>query len=608
MRRRTSAIKQPIENLGWFGDDGIIAVMRRLFDDGFRGQHRGPFVLAMGCMLVVSATTAMSAWIISDVVNRLFISRDMSLVVPVALAIGAMFIVRGFAAYGREIILGRIGTAITRQFQVRMIRKLTTLSFPVLDASRSGNVIMRISRNGNVMADAVILVAAHLGGNLLTVLALAVVMVMQDPLMSAIIIVFVPFVVLGMRRLTQQLRQQDTDEFSGMSAVVGATSEAISGMSVVRVFGLEESVNAAVEAAARGTELRRNSILQITALTLPLVETLAGIAVSLVIIYAGWQSVGSGRTPGEFMSFLTAFLLAYEPAKRLAGINIQLQRSANRAKMVYEMLDSPQVEADRPGALDMPRPVGAITFEDVGFSYDGVGLPVLDGLSFDVRPGSITAIVGVSGAGKSTVFKLLQRLYEPTAGRILIDGTDIASVTRASLRANMATVLQDTFLFAGTIRENIAHGRPGASDAEIEAAAEAALVTEFSSRLKRGLDARVGENGRRFSGGQRQRIAIARALLRDAQILLLDEATASLDNQSERIVRAAIDRLTLGRTTLLVSHRLSSIASADRVLVIDGGKIVEQGRHDDLLALNGTYARFFATGGLDDRAATAEAD
>jgi ATP-binding cassette subfamily B protein len=321
-------------------------------------------------------------------------------------------------------------------------------------------------------------------------------------------------------------------------------------------------------------------------------EALGGFAIAIAMIYGGYRVIETGATPGQFFSFLAAFMLAYEPAKRLARLNIDLNTALVGVRILYEIIDAP---ASEPGDDDKPSlklTSARVEFADVRFAYRP-DEPVIRGISFVAEPGKVTALVGPSGGGKSTVINLMLRFYDPTSGSITIDGQNIAAVARASLRRQIAYVGQDVFLFRGSIRENIAFGRPGATEDEIVAAAHAACAHDFIRSFPLGYDTPVGEHGLQLSGGQRQRVAVARALIKDAPIILLDEATAALDSESERQVQEAIAHLTQGRTTLVIAHRLHTVASADRILVLEDGAIVEAGRHDELLRRNGRYASFY---------------
>jgi len=328
-------------------------------------------------------------------------------------------------------------------------------------------------------------------------------------------------------------------------------------------------------------------------------EALGGFAIAGALIYGGFRVIETGATPGQFFSFLAAFMLAYEPAKRLARLNIELNSGLVGVRILFEIIDSPPTEPNDDDKPALKITEARVEFNDVRFGYRP-GEIVIRGMTFGAEPGKMTALVGPSGGGKSTVFNLILRFYETDAGSIDIDGQNIAGVSRRSLRGQVAYVGQDVFLFHGTVRENIAIGKPGASEAEIIAAAKAAHAHEFVSAFPAGYDTPVGERGAQLSGGERQRIAIARALVKDAQIILLDEATASLDSESERLVQDAMTHLCAGRTTIAIAHRLHTITHADRILVIESGAIVESGRHDELIRKSGRYAAFYRPQIKDD--------
>src|ERR1043166_6552692 len=321
-------------------------------------------------------------------------------------------------------------------------------------------------------------------------------------------------------------------------------------------------------------------------------ETLGGFAIAAAIVYGGYRVIQLGSTPGEFFSFLAAFLLANEPAKRLARLNLEVNSNLVGVRVLFEIIDSPASEPADDDKLPLKVTDARVEFNGVDFAYRP-GEPVLRSMSFVAESGKVTALVGASGGGKSTVLNLILRLYEANGGTVVIDGQDIAAASRRSLRQQTAYVGQDVFLFRGSIRDNIGYGRPDASESEIVAAARAAHAHDFIMGFPQGYDTPVGEHGLQLSGGQRQRVAIARALIKDAPIILLDEATASLDSESEHHVQEAIAELCKGRTTLVIAHRLSTIVHSDKILVVENGAVVESGRHDELLRRGGRYAAFY---------------
>ena len=360
----------------------------------------------------------------------------------------------------------------------------------------------------------------------------------------------------------------------------------------MKAFTLEDIMRERFDRNVAAVEHEANKMARVSNRASPLMETLGGCAIAIAITYGGYRVIETGATPGQFFSFITAFLLAYEPAKRLARLNIELNSALVGVRILFEIIDSPPSEPSDDSKPGLQIKLARLEFKDVYFAYR-TEESVLSGMSFVAEPGKMTALVGPSGGGKSTVFNLLLRFYEAERGNIIIDEQNIAQTSRRSLRQHVAYVGQDVFLFRGTIRENIEFGKPGASEDEIIAAAKAAYAHDFIMSFPRGYETPVGEHGLQLSGGQRQRVAIARALIKNAPIILLDEATAALDSESELQVREAMERLCEGRTTLAIAHRLHTVSHADRIYVVEDGRAVESGRHDELLRKGGRYASFY---------------
>lgn len=364
------------------------------------------------------------------------------------------------------------------------------------------------------------------------------------------------------------------------------------GVRIVKSFNLEPLMQSRMHKAVSDVEKRANTIAALEAGTSPIMETLAGLAIAGVVLVSGFLVVQGGQTPGSIMAFITALLLAYEPAKRLARMRVSLEAGLVGVRLMFELADHPLTLAERPGAKPLAAGPGKVEFRDVNFSYNN-GEPVLHQLNLLFPPGKMTALVGPSGSGKSTVMNLIMRMYDPDGGAVAFDGQDISYATLHSLRDRIAYVSQDTFLFVGTIMHNIRLGRDGATDAEVIEAAKAANAHEFIMALPKGYETEVGENGAFLSGGQKQRLSIARALLRNANILLLDEATSALDAESEALFRDALNVLSEGRTTIAIAHRLSTVHQADNIIVMDKGKVAEQGTHHELLTKGGLYRKLY---------------
>jgi ATP-binding cassette, subfamily B, bacterial MsbA len=401
-----------------------------------------------------------------------------------------------------------------------------------------------------------------------------------------------PPVVWFIRKMVRRIRRIAMQQYTGGARMLETMQETLQGIRIVKAFTLEESMRHRFDSSVNDLERDSVKMARVANRSSPLMETLGGICISIAIVYAGYRVIETGAPPGQFFSFIAAFLLAYEPAKRLARLNLDLNTNLIGTRMLFEIIDSQASEPIEDGRPPLALADARVEFSDVRFSYRP-GEPVLRGMSFVAEPSKVTALVGASGGGKSTVLSLILRFYDVDGGTITIDGHDIAKVSHRSVRRQIAYVGQDAFLFRGSIRDNIAFGRPDADAAMIVAAAKAAHAHDFIVGFPAGYDAPVGEHGLRLSGGQRQRIAIARALIKNAPIILLDEATAALDSESERQVQDAIAELCKGRTTLVIAHRLSTIMHADRILVIEGGVVAEAGRHEDLLRKGGRYASFY---------------
>ena len=565
------------------------ALLRRLVADQGRAHWKG-YLLAFVFMAMIAATTSLSAYLMRDVINEVFIARNQSAIWMLSGAVVVLYTVKGFATYGQQITLTRIANAIVASVQRRLYGHMLAMDVPFFAERHTSEFVGRLSFVATSSAQVLNALITVAGRDFLSLIGLVTVMIVQDPMLSIVGGIVMPLAVWGVQGLVKRAKKIMRSEFAGGMAVLETMQETVRGIRVVKAFGLEDLFRTRMEGQIATVQAAADKRARVGARSVPLMETLGGFAVAGVILYGGWRVVASGATPGTFFSFITALLLAYEPAKRLARVHVELSANLVGVGLLYEFLGQPAREAE---AADMPELAvagGRVEFADVRFAYRD-GEDVLNGLSLVAEAGRTTALVGPSGGGKSTIFALLLRFWDPRSGSITVDGTAIDAVSRRSLRHRIGIVSQDVFLFAGTVAENIALGRPGASRAEIEAAARAAYAHDFIVGFRDGYDAPVGENGLQLSGGQRQRIAIARAILEDAPILLLDEATAALDTESERAIQEALAELSKNRTTLVIAHRLQTIQRADKICVIESGRVVEQGRHDDLLAARGRYAR-----------------
>ena len=567
-----------------------ILIRRLVMEQGVVYWRR--YLLAFALMAVSAATTAGSAYLLGKVINQAYVDKSVRGIAILSGVTVVIFIIKGLATYGHSVILSQISNAILANNQRRLFAKLMSESVAFFSERHSSEFLARLTAGANSVTQVLSLLINAVGRDMLSLIALVVVMVTQDPYMAILGFLVAPPAMLVLRKLVKRIKGLAHSQFTGTADIMETMQESLQGIRTVKAFTLEQTMRDRIDASIDAVERNANKMARVSNRSSPLMETLGGFAIAGALMYGGYRVVALGATPGQFFSFLTAFLLAYEPAKRLARLNIELNSYLIGARKLLEIVDSPASEPaddDKP-ALELTD--ARVELRDVTFAYRP-NEPILNRMSFVAEPGKVTALVGPSGGGKSTVLALLLRLYEVTDGDILIDGQAISGVSRASLRHQTAYVGQDVYLFRDTIGQNIAFGKAGASQAEIVAAAKAACAHDFIMGFPLGYDTPVGEHGTQLSGGQRQRIAVARALVKNAPIILLDEATAALDSESEKQVQEAIEHLCQNRTTIVIAHRLHTIMHADAILVVEGGEIVERGRHDDLLRRGGRYASFF---------------
>ena len=576
-----------------FFSTGQMHLIERLLREQGSKHYKG-YVVAFAMMGVIAATTTASAYLMGGIVNRIFVDRNIQAMWAIGGAITAIYVAKGFATYGQQVILSRISNNIIAESQAKIFDKMLAMDVSFYNARHSTEFIARQAFISQSAGNALNTLVTALGRDILTTLGLMFAMFQQDPVLASIAILIMPLAIIGVRRLGNRARRVMMTEFYGFAAILESLQETAQGIRVVKSFTLEPLMRERQLKAIQTFEGAANKLSRVQSRSSPLLETLAGVAVAMVVVYGGYRVIYNGAQPGNFFAFITALLLATEPAKRVARLHVDMSSSLLGVGMLYEFLDEKTPEAEPANMPELKITAGRVEFDDVEFSYRS-GELVLNKLNFVAEQGQTTALVGRSGGGKTTAMSMILRFYEPTAGKIVIDGQDISAYSRRSLRSQIGYVGQDTFLFKGSIRENIGFGRPGASDEDIVAAAKAAFAHDFIMGFERGYDSPVGEQGMQLSGGQRQRISIARAFLKDAPLILLDEATSALDTESERAVQEALKTLCAGRTTLVIAHRLSTVASAERICVIEGGQVVESGRQDELLARNGVYSLLHRT-------------
>ncbi len=560
---------------------------------GYVRPHRWRIAGAVACMVLVAATTAGMAQIMQPLIDEAFGAKDPNALYILAILVMGIFAIRGVASFGEAVLMSFTGFRVVADLQSALYRKLILSDLAFFNKTSPGSLVSRFLNDVGLLRNAVSTTLTGFGRDLLTVVALVGLMFWQDWLLAAIAFLSFPTAVLPIVRIGKRMRKVSGNTQAMMGRLTTLLDETFQGVRHVKAYGMEPHEIGRAEEAIDEVFLLQQKASVTRNLLSPIMEILAGFAIVAVIVYGTNRVMDGAQTPGAFFAFITALLLAYDPVKRLAKLNANLQEGLAAAERIFQILDLDPSIVDAPDARPLAVSGGEVRLEAVHFSYD-TGAPALNGIDLRAPAGKTIALVGPSGAGKSTILNLLPRFYDVTAGRVTIDGQDVRQVTMASLRGAMALVSQEIILFDETVRANIAYGRPAATAEEIETAARHAGAHDFILELPQGYDTPVGPRGVKLSGGQRQRVAIARAMLKDAPILLLDEATSALDTESERHVQRALKMLMQGRTTVVIAHRLSTVVDADLIYVLREGRVAEQGTHAELLRKGGLYAHLYA--------------
>ena len=553
---------------------------------------------AMVCMIFVSAASAASAFLVKPVLDDVFFKKDLAMLKLIPLAIVGLFLLKGLFDYGQGYLMSFVGQRIITDLRERIYHHVHSLSLPFFTKNPTGVLRSRILNDVNLVQGAVSDSVTGLLKDIFTILGLVFVVFYRDWQLALIALVVFPIAVYPIVKFGRKLRSYSTRSQMTLADLSTLLLETISGSRIVKAFNMEEYERKRFSKLNEKLFGLMRKSFRVRAVSHPLMETLGGLGIAAIVFYGGYNVIQGTATAGTFFSFLAALLMLYEPVKRLSNVNNSIQQGLAGASRIFEILDTVPEIRNKPGARDLAEIRRGIEFQDVSFKYEEGW--VLKNINLKIQAGEVVAFVGASGGGKTTLVNLVPRFYDVDSGRILIDGADIRELTVESLRGKIAMVTQQTILFNDTVEQNIAYGNIGQPREKIVEAAEAAFAHNFIRNLPEGYQTRIGEQGVKLSGGERQRISIARALLKNAPILILDEATSSLDSESEVEVQKAVEYLMQGRTTLVIAHRLSTIRKADRIVVIAGGEIVEEGTHEELLEKDGEYRKLYLLQFLDN--------
>lgn len=564
---------------------------RRLL--GYVKPYRSKLVLSLILSVIIAAAMPAIALLVKNVMDDIFIGKNVLMLQLISGAVIAIYLIKSVCDYFGYYFMNDVGQRVIMDLRNALYGHIQTLSMPYFIRTPTGVLISRITNDVNLVQLSVTESITDFIRQSLTLVGLVAAVFYRDWSLAIIAILVFPLVIYPINKFGKRLKKYSTRGMRVMGNVMSILDEAISGIRIVKAYNMEEYEKQRFSGENRNYYLNWMKRISVRAVSGPLMELIGGLATAFLLWYGGMRVIRGEMTAGEFMSFITALSMLYAPIRKLNKVNIEIQEGIAAARRIFDLLDTKPEILEKPAAQKLGRVEGDFTFKDVWFSYTGDEVYALEGITFTAQKGRQIALVGESGSGKSTMANLLPRFFDVSSGEVLVGDTDIRDVTLTSLRENIAMVTQEMILFNDTIRANIAYGTQNSSLDEIIEAAKSANAHDFIMEMKNGYDTVVGESGVRISGGQRQRLCIARAIIKNAPILILDEATSALDTESEREVQAALDRLMKGRTTLVIAHRLSTIVGADWIIVLNKGRIAEQGTHDDLLKRGGLYAKLY---------------
>jgi subfamily B ATP-binding cassette protein MsbA len=546
----------------------------------------------MVCMLVIAAATASTAYLVKPVLDDIFFSRNQRMLVLIPVAVIVIYLLRGAGMYAQEYLMSYVGERIILRLRTLLYDRIQDLPISFFQREKTGVLMSRITNDVNVIKAMVSFAVTSSLKDSFTILGLVGVIFYRDWKMAIFALVILPLAFFPVVAFGRRVRRASTGCQEAMADLNVFLHETLAGNKIVKAFGREAHEKARFREKTEALFKVEMRAVVARSLSSPVMEFLGGLGIAFIIWYGGSKVIAGTSTAGTFFSFMAAVLMLYDPVKKISRLNNVLQQGLAAADRVFDILETGSEIADPPDPLHLPRRPHQVAFEDVWFRYDDHDW-VLKGIDLAVAEGQVLALAGMSGGGKTTLVNLIPRFFDVRRGAVTIDGIDIRRLSVAALRSRIAVVTQEPILFNDSVRYNIAYGRPGASESQIIAAAEAANAWSFIQALPRGLDTCIGELGGRLSGGEKQRLCIARALIKDAPILILDEATSALDTEAEMLVQQALVNLMRGRTTFVIAHRLSTVERADRIAVVVDGRIVEQGDHQALLACRGEYCKLY---------------